>query len=68
MTKRCIPACGVRYNPPNEEEDMAARELKVGDRAPSFRGEIAPEETISNGDFEGKNVVLFFYPKDSTSG
>ena len=47
---------------------MPARELKVGHKAPSYRGEIAPGQTVANKEFEGKNVVLFFYPKDSTSG
>ena len=47
---------------------MPARELKVGHKAPSYRGGISTGETIANKDFVGKNVVLFFYPKDSTSG
>jgi len=47
---------------------MPAKELKVGHKAPSYRGEIAGGKTIANKEFEGKNVVLFFYPKDSTSG
>jgi peroxiredoxin Q/BCP len=47
---------------------MPAKELKVGKKAPSYRGEVAPGMVIANEDFEGKNVVLFFYPKDSTSG
>jgi peroxiredoxin Q/BCP len=47
---------------------MAKRELKVGHKAPSFRGRVAEGKTVQNGDFEGKNVVLFFYPKDNTSG
>jgi peroxiredoxin Q/BCP len=47
---------------------MAARELKVGHKAPSYRGEIAEGKIVQNSDLEGKNVVLFFYPKDSTSG
>jgi len=47
---------------------MAAKELKVGQKAPSFRGETEEGKTVSNADFDGKKVVLFFYPKDSTSG
>ena len=47
---------------------MPAKELKVGLKAPSFRGEIAAGKKVAHKDFEGKKVVLFFYPKDSTSG
>ena len=42
-------------------------ELKPGDKAPKF---TLPAEggEISLSDFKGKTVVLYFYPKDDTSG
>jgi peroxiredoxin Q/BCP len=42
-------------------------ELKVGDPAPDFHmpGDDGP---ISLNDFRGKSIVLYFYPKDDTSG
>ena len=47
---------------------MTEVQLKVGDTAPDF--ELASEtgEKVKLSDFRGKRVVLFFYPKDNTSG
>ncbi len=42
--------------------------LQVGDAAPSFELENADGVKISLGDFVGKKVVLYFYPKDMTPG
>lgn len=42
-------------------------ELQVGDKAPSFEGKNEKGETISLKDFDGKRLILFFYPKDDTS-
>jgi thioredoxin-dependent peroxiredoxin len=42
--------------------------LKVGDKAPDFS---LPDQTGKNvklKDFKGKILVLYFYPKDNTSG
>jgi thioredoxin-dependent peroxiredoxin len=42
--------------------------LKVGDKAPNFSVEDDNGEKVSLKDFKGKTVVLYFYPKDMTSG
>ena len=42
--------------------------LKVGDKAPAFSLKDNSGEEISLNDFIGKNVVLYFYPKDNTPG
>ena len=42
--------------------------LKEGDKAPSFKAQTNGGESISLEDFSGKNVVLYFYPKDDTPG
>lgn len=42
--------------------------LKVGDKAPNFSVENEDGEKVSLKDFKGKTVVLYFYPKDMTSG
>ncbi len=42
--------------------------LKIGDKAPDFKGIDENENTISLSDFKGKNLILYFYPKDSTPG
>ena len=45
-----------------------AKELKVGDKAPKFSLLDTNENKISQDDFKGKWLVLYFYPKDNTSG
>lgn len=35
---------------------------------PSFKIDATGEQQISLKDFKGKNIVLFFYPKDNTPG
>ncbi|MGJ8529270.1 peroxiredoxin [Maritalea sp.] len=43
-------------------------ELKTGNPAPLFELPTDSHGTFSLADQSGKNVVLFFYPKDDTSG
>jgi peroxiredoxin Q/BCP len=43
-------------------------ELKVGAKAPDFTLPTGDGTTISLKDLKGKKVVLYFYPKDDTSG
>ncbi len=40
----------------------------VGDKAPAFTLLNDKGEKVSLKDFKGKTVVLYFYPKDDTSG
>jgi len=47
---------------------MASRELKVGDKAPSFTLPADGGGKVSLAELKGKSVVLYFYPKDDTSG
>lgn len=42
--------------------------LKVGDKAPEFKLVADSGENISLKDLKGKKVILYFYPKDMTSG
>jgi thioredoxin-dependent peroxiredoxin len=42
--------------------------VEVGNKAPEFTLPISSGENISLKDFRGKKVVLYFYPKDDTSG
>ena len=39
-----------------------------GKKCPKFSGECTNNKTLSNEDFKGKNIVIYFYPKDSTPG
>ena len=42
--------------------------LKEGDKAPFFKGFDQNNREISLDDFKGKKLILYFYPKDNTSG
>ena len=39
-----------------------------GKKCPAFSGDATGGTVLSNKDFEGKNFVIFFYPKDNTPG
>lgn len=43
-------------------------ELKIGDKAPDFKAITDSEKEIKLKDYKGKWLVLYFYPKDNTSG
>jgi len=43
-------------------------DLKVGDAAPAIQGVDQNGAPISLDQYEGKKVVLYFYPKDNTPG
>ena len=47
---------------------LAQLKLKEGDKAPSFLAAATTGSTISLESLKGKHVILFFYPKDNTSG
>ena len=42
--------------------------LNIGDKAPGFTLKDKDGVDVSLSDFAGKKVVLYFYPKDNTSG
>ncbi len=42
--------------------------LEVGAKAPDFTIDNDLGETVSLSDFQGKKVILYFYPKDNTPG
>ncbi len=42
--------------------------LKVGDKAPDFNLQDANGEKHKLADFKGKKLLVYFYPKDNTSG
>jgi len=43
-------------------------ELKEGDKAPAFSAKDQDGKVVSLSDFAGKDVILYFYPKDDTPG
>lgn len=42
--------------------------ISEGDKAPGFSLQADDGTVVTSDSLLGKNVVLFFYPKDNTSG
>ena len=42
--------------------------LNIGDKIPEILGKDADGKEVKLSDFPGKKFILYFYPKDSTSG
>ena len=42
--------------------------MNIGDKAPEILGKDQDGNEIRLSDFAGKNLVLYFYPKDNTPG
>ncbi|UOR13320.1 thioredoxin-dependent thiol peroxidase [Halobacillus amylolyticus] len=42
--------------------------VEAGQKAPDFKLTASSGETVKLSDYQGKNVVLYFYPKDMTPG
>lgn len=42
--------------------------INIGDKAPDFTLPKSGGGEVSLGDFAGKNVIIYFYPKDDTPG
>ncbi|HSR69605.1 MAG TPA: thioredoxin-dependent thiol peroxidase [Acidobacteriota bacterium] len=47
---------------------MSEKRLKEGDKAPDFKATTDEGRELSLSDLRGKRVVLYFYPRDNTSG
>jgi peroxiredoxin Q/BCP len=46
----------------------ASNSPKIGDKAPDFSLPAQDGKTVTLANFKGKNVVIYFYPKDDTPG
>jgi peroxiredoxin Q/BCP len=42
--------------------------IAIGKKIPAFKATATGDKVIKSSDLIGKNVVLYFYPKDSTPG
>ena len=42
--------------------------LKIGDKMPEFQVQDQDGNTVSSKDLLGKKTIIYFYPKDNTSG
>lgn len=52
----------------NKRQSMRLELLEIGKTSPSFELPRDGEGSLSLQDFAGKTLVIFFYPKDDTSG
>lgn len=57
----------VREDPPIMKNEPALN-LKEGDKAPDFTAQTNGGNSLSLTDFQGKHLILYFYPKDDTPG
>ncbi len=48
--------------------NYAQTKLKAGDKAPDFISKDQDGKTVSLKQFKGKKVMLYFYPRDNSSG
>ncbi|HOE39496.1 MAG TPA: thioredoxin-dependent thiol peroxidase [Bacteroidales bacterium] len=44
------------------------KKIEIGNKAPDFKGLNQDGKEVKLSDFLGKNLILYFYPKDSTPG
>ena len=42
--------------------------MQIGERVPNFTLKASNDTNVSLEDYRGKNIVLYFYPKDNTPG
>ena len=67
MKKATVKAPLKKVAAPKEAKFVAhSTGLKVGDKAPNFKANDQNGKLISLTDLKGKNIVLYFYPKDNT--
>ena len=64
---KASPAAGAKADKSDKASDKKSA-LTVGKPAPSFALKKQDDEIVKLGDYEGKWVVLYFYPKDDTPG
>jgi peroxiredoxin Q/BCP len=63
-----VMACGLALMPRLAAAGRAVELAPVGSPAPNFSLPSQEDKLVSLGDYKGKWVVLYFYPKDQTSG
>jgi peroxiredoxin Q/BCP len=69
MGRRClIDAFAVCYRYHNNFTEVQTMAGLEGQKAPAFTLEGSDGKKHSLADYAGKNVVLWFYPKDDTPG
>jgi hypothetical protein len=52
----------------NQPEEVQMAKLNPGDSAPAFEAPDQNQSPVRLGDYEGRKLFVFFYPKANTSG
>ncbi len=47
---------------------MPTKKIKLGGKAPDFKAPSTGNKTIKLSSLKGKNIVIYFYPRDATPG
>ncbi|TFG64548.1 MAG: thioredoxin-dependent thiol peroxidase [Nitrospirales bacterium] len=70
VAKKLAPSVVKKNAPtsPKKKDAVVIGGLKVGSRAPAFSLPNEKGEIVKLSELKGKKIVLFFYPKDDTSG
>ncbi len=72
VTKKVAPKKKVTKKAPAKKKESAAvikgESLRVGDKAPQFTLKDQNGKDVSLSDFQGRNVVVYFYPRAMTPG
>ncbi len=58
----------AQHNEHQESFTPHVTSLRAGDNAPDFSGPDQNGRVVSLSDFDGKTLILYFYPKDDTEG
>ena len=69
--KKTAPLSPSKKSPPATSNNRTSRRsgsLKIGSRAPAFSLPNEKGQLVKLSELKGKQVVLFFYPKDDTPG
>jgi peroxiredoxin len=65
---KMTPATPVRYNQFRRQKVLRGEIMQVNDKAPNIHTTDENGKEVALKDFQGKTVVLFFYPKADTPG
>src|SRR5699024_7540956 len=52
----------------NKSRRRFTMSVEIGEQAPDFKLENQDGQKVSLSDYLGKNIILYFYPKDMTPG
>lgn len=52
----------------SEISKLSIKNMNIGDKAPEILGKDETGREIRLSDYKGRKLVLYFYPKDNTSG